>query len=76
MNKRRQRKKQDRQKTSSTKIRRNKNNLRADEGSKVWIISCLLTRRINFFGFGGAGILGVIPFPFVPWRNSRRRRLC
>jgi hypothetical protein len=32
-------------------------------------------RRNNFFGFRSARTLGVIPFPFVPWGNSRRKGL-
>ena len=64
-----------RQKTSTIEIRGNQGDLRADEGCEIWIISCLLAWRINFFGFGGAEIFDIIPLPFVPWRNSRRRRL-
>jgi hypothetical protein len=63
-----------RQKTSTTEIRGNQGDLRADEGCEIWIIRFLLTRRINFFGLGSAGVFDVIPLPFAFWRNSGRRR--
>jgi hypothetical protein len=52
----------------------NQGDLRADEGCEIWIIRFLLTRRINFFGLGSAGVFDVIPLPFAFLRNSGRRR--
>jgi hypothetical protein len=70
-------------KMSMPKKRTNKKqrhrNLRANRASTVVRIKGILFLRRGFFGsrlsgLGGAGIVDIISFPLVPWRNGERRR--